>query len=449
MHEDGGVSKFTLKYTEANSAGVTIAMACVLNQICCVNKKPFDQTENGSAETTPESSPLESPSESQESQSQLVPSGKKGNGSRRRNPFVGSRHLDISILDYCQRVRKYTNCSPSCFVLAVMYIDRLIQKRAYIVINSLTIHRLIIVSVVIALKFWDDSFYPNSFYAKVGGLSCPEFNRLEAFFLFALNFDLSVQASDFDQYLKFLVNHVADARCTQPVCISTHTNILLESSASKANRIEEECATPKSCPQGVARKKRKTDSWGSCTNKRSRSSLPDLPSLAPAQLCSASCCSAPAVPLPLASPACLCSDCVSSCALPAYTTSAPCFPPTNEYAPSYPAQSFPSYPCAYAQPPPCAPSCTVCAAGRAPPQLAAPLAPPLAPLAPVINPVTGPASAALSAPPAVLTAAPAPLADLPSGGPLPMPFHMAPSFRMSADANSIGPLAGSLLQASA
>ncbi len=42
-----------------------------------------------------------------------------------------------------RRILKYAGCSPECFVLALVYIDRLIQRNG-VSLCSLNIHRIII-----------------------------------------------------------------------------------------------------------------------------------------------------------------------------------------------------------------------------------------------------------------------------------------------------------------
>ena len=70
--------------------------------------------------------------------------------------FHALRPPAISIKDYLQRVAKYAACSGECFVLALVYIDRIIQSNPTFVVNSLNIHRLLITSIMLAAKFFDD-----------------------------------------------------------------------------------------------------------------------------------------------------------------------------------------------------------------------------------------------------------------------------------------------------
>ena len=74
----------------------------------------------------------------------------------------------MTVLAYLERIKKYARCSDSCFVVALIYIDRLIETQN-VVLTSLNVHRLVITSLMLAAKFFDDLFYNNAFYAKLGG----------------------------------------------------------------------------------------------------------------------------------------------------------------------------------------------------------------------------------------------------------------------------------------
>ncbi|KAI3864000.1 hypothetical protein MKW98_031592 [Papaver atlanticum] len=113
--------------------------------------------------------------------------------------FHAVRAPSMSIQQYINRIFKYASCSPSCFVIACIYIDRFLQ-RADVHLTSLSVHRLLITSVRIAAKFIDDSFYNNAYYAKVGGVSTAEMNKMEINFLFSLDFRLQVTERTFEHY---------------------------------------------------------------------------------------------------------------------------------------------------------------------------------------------------------------------------------------------------------
>lgn len=109
------------------------------------------------------------------------------------------RAPSISVKSYLERIAKYANCSGECFVLALVYIDRLIQRNNF-VINSLNVHRILITSVMLAAKFFDDHYYNNTYYAKIGGVPRNEMNLLELEFLFLVNFSLYLDPNEYQKY---------------------------------------------------------------------------------------------------------------------------------------------------------------------------------------------------------------------------------------------------------
>lgn len=88
-------------------------------------------------------------------------------------------------------------------MLALIYIDRLITKRR-VVLDPLNVHRLLVTSVMLAAKFFDDHYLDNQHYAAVGGVPQGEMNTLELEFLFLLEFSLFVSRTDYDMYREAL-----------------------------------------------------------------------------------------------------------------------------------------------------------------------------------------------------------------------------------------------------
>jgi len=106
----------------------------------------------------------------------------------------------ISIRKYLERITKYAKCSDNQFILALIYIDRFIEHNSNFQLNSLNIHRLLISSIVISLKYDSDYFFNNSTYAKIGGISLKELNALEKEFLSKLHYHLYVDDNEFYFY---------------------------------------------------------------------------------------------------------------------------------------------------------------------------------------------------------------------------------------------------------
>ena len=99
-----------------------------------------------------------------------------------------------------RRNNKYASSSPECFVLALVFIDRLIARNT-LLLTSFNVHRIIISAVMLAAKFFDDQYFNNSYYAKVGGVPTNEVNSLELEFLFSVNFSLQVTTEVFESAL--------------------------------------------------------------------------------------------------------------------------------------------------------------------------------------------------------------------------------------------------------
>lgn len=84
----------------------------------------------------------------------------KGPGRLGKNleAFHGVRSPAITIPKYLDRIYKYTNCSPACFVVGYVYIDRLIHRHPGSLVASLNVHRLLVTSIMVAAKVLDDVY---------------------------------------------------------------------------------------------------------------------------------------------------------------------------------------------------------------------------------------------------------------------------------------------------
>jgi len=127
--------------------------------------------------------------------------------------FHGKRVPMISLPAYICRLRQYFHCSLECFVLAFIYIDRLVQKKSEVTVCAVTAHRLTLSALVLAAKFQDDVFYTNTFYARVGGLNVSEVNYLELQMLKWSDWKVNVTMQEFEEYRKVLVKAAEGTVC--------------------------------------------------------------------------------------------------------------------------------------------------------------------------------------------------------------------------------------------
>ncbi len=143
------------------------------------------------------------------------------NRARERTPTNGnlitlfhtSRHPSIGITDYFKRFVTYAEPSNEALILSLVYINILLATRPTFIVNSLTIHRLLTTSLVCAAKFFDDRFYNNAYYARIGGIPLRELNSLEIEFLCLINFDLHVNEKSYKHFYNQLCSESLHQGC--------------------------------------------------------------------------------------------------------------------------------------------------------------------------------------------------------------------------------------------
>lgn len=115
--------------------------------------------------------------------------------------FNGRAVPDVSIEVYLARLKTFFACSAECFILATIYMDRLVryhEKR--IELNAWNVHRIFMTALLLAVKFIEDVYYSNKYYAKVGGVSLTELSSLECSFLRLIRYDLCVSPREYERY---------------------------------------------------------------------------------------------------------------------------------------------------------------------------------------------------------------------------------------------------------
>jgi len=121
--------------------------------------------------------------------------------------FHAGRLPKTTIHEYLNRIDLYSDCSEECFVLALIYIERLTRRHKSFSVNSYNVHRLIFTSVMIAAKYFDDNHRSNAYWGRVGKLSCKKVNELEREFLRFIDFDVHVENELYTAWASSLMDH--------------------------------------------------------------------------------------------------------------------------------------------------------------------------------------------------------------------------------------------------
>ena len=107
----------------------------------------------------------------------------------------------IGVVPYMERLGHYSYCSAPVLLMAYRYMERVAAATPDgvpgVAADELTVHRLMIASVVLAAKTHDDDFLSNHHYALVGGLPLDELNALEVGLLQLLRWRTMVGEEEF------------------------------------------------------------------------------------------------------------------------------------------------------------------------------------------------------------------------------------------------------------
>ena len=123
---------------------------------------------------------------------------------QKKMPFSSNTAPQISIFDYLKRIQTYGGMENSTLILSLIYIDRLCEKN--ITLTKFNIHRILFAAILIAVKYNEDSFYENSYYAQIAGIKNKELKVIEYTFLEMINFNAYVDENTYNLYKESLYN---------------------------------------------------------------------------------------------------------------------------------------------------------------------------------------------------------------------------------------------------
>jgi len=98
----------------------------------------------------------------------------------------------------------------------IYFIDKLCAEYPAFTINSLTVHRFLITAATVAAKGLSDSFWTNSTYARVGGLTIKELALLELEFLHKIDWRIVPTPESLVDYYNSLVERSEEFSMEEP-----------------------------------------------------------------------------------------------------------------------------------------------------------------------------------------------------------------------------------------
>lgn len=131
-----------------------------------------------------------------------LPNYKKVIKSQTKMVFSSNNIPKISIEDYLTRIQKYTKVEKSTLIISLIYIDRICSKK--LILTYFNVHRIIFSAILISIKYNEDIYYKNKYYAEIAGVNIKELEILEHSFVDLLEFKLFVADHTYEKYRTYL-----------------------------------------------------------------------------------------------------------------------------------------------------------------------------------------------------------------------------------------------------
>ena len=101
---------------------------------------------------------------------------------------------NLSVGEYIQRLLYYnllgTDKLDGTLLYSAVLLERMRNKG--IIFNKITSHKLVLISIILASKLYDDEGAENSYWANIGGVSLVNLNKMEFAFIKQINHNLFI-----------------------------------------------------------------------------------------------------------------------------------------------------------------------------------------------------------------------------------------------------------------
>ena len=120
-----------------------------------------------------------------------------------QSPFTSQSPSQIPINTYLTRIITFTQVELNTLITSLIYLDRYFLKTNTTLTHS-NIHRLLICSILLSIKYNEDTIFQMNYYAQIFGISLKELRKLERAFVTKMGFDFYVNDELFEQYKGYI-----------------------------------------------------------------------------------------------------------------------------------------------------------------------------------------------------------------------------------------------------
>ena len=123
---------------------------------------------------------------------------------QKNNVFNSLKVPKLSLGDFLYRIMYYSKVNDETLISSLILIDRYCKKNK-IILTIYNIHNLLFTSILATIKFMEDKFFSNKFYALICGIKLSYLNKMEYEFLCGIKFELFIDKDFFLQYQNLLL----------------------------------------------------------------------------------------------------------------------------------------------------------------------------------------------------------------------------------------------------
>ena len=127
------------------------------------------------------------------------------------DPFSRQNPSKVTLQYFFGRIRRYSQIEKSTLIIILIYIDRVCITSG-IILNPHNIHRIILGCLILAIKYNEDVYYNNEYYAKIGGVPLDEINTLEYKSFELIEQNLFISDDIFEKYLAYIIHYDDEKR---------------------------------------------------------------------------------------------------------------------------------------------------------------------------------------------------------------------------------------------
>ena len=122
------------------------------------------------------------------------------------DPFSNVNPPKLTLQYFFGRIKRYSQIEKSTLIIILIYVDRICITSG-IILNPHNIHRLILGCLILAIKYNEDIYFNNEYYAKIGGIPLEEFNNLEYTSFEFIEQNLFISDDIYNKYLEYITHY--------------------------------------------------------------------------------------------------------------------------------------------------------------------------------------------------------------------------------------------------